>query len=185
MADDVHVNVPAGNNGGERVEVSLKDRALRFNTKDAVSMVIVLILGVAIYFMTHNITANQLQGFVGMEKIIAQGNTNQMAVLEKMGGYQGALLEKMSAGQSALLELVHLSRRQMTEDLVRQDTLVHEQTLALQQAVERNTEVIGQKLDALGQKLAIHDLNMRQPAEKNLPLDLPENLRPGRSEGQH
>jgi hypothetical protein len=184
MADDVHVNVPAGNNGGERVEVSLKDRALRFNTKDAVSMVIVLILGAAIYFMTHNVTANQLQGFLVMEKAVAQGNANQMALLEKMGAYQGALLEKMSAGQNALFELVHINRQKMTEDLVRQDDIVNKQTRELQQAVERNTEVIGQKIDALAQKLGIHDLNMRQPPGENLPLDLPANLMPGRPEGQ-
>jgi hypothetical protein len=183
MADTVQGTGPA-NNGGERVEVSLKDRALRFNTKDAVSMVIVLILGAAMYFLTENITSNQLKGFMGMERIIEEGNQHQLAVLQKMGEYQGSLLEKMSAIQVTILDLVHVNREQITDQFSRQDTRSHAQTQTLQQMIDHSTELIGQKIDALGQKLTIHDLNMRQPPGEALPLDLPEALMPGRQEGQ-
>jgi hypothetical protein len=159
MAEDIQASMPTGPNG-ERFELKLGNRSVGITSKDILSIIIVILLGVFGYFMSHNvmegqakITAGQIEGFTAIAKVIEQNSAHQTQLLEKMNG-----------NQTILLELVHTNRTQMTDELSKQNEQVSQQTTALKAAVDEQTREINRRLAVLNYNLA-HEPNDRIPLE--------------------
>jgi hypothetical protein len=152
MADEIQANLPAGN--GERMEVRIGNKALGFTTKDLVSVLIVMLLGGLMYFMSHTLAVGQDRGFAGLTQVLEKQNIHQLQILEKL-----------SENQHALLESVVQNRSQMMEQLSQQNTMLLQQTTAFQEAFSEQTK-------ELTRKLGVVNYNIGRAPQDHLPLDL-------------
>jgi hypothetical protein len=158
MAEDIQVNVPSGN--GERLELKVGSKSLGITTKDLVSIVVMLGAFAGFYLVSQHLNEGQKHGFAGLAKILEQNNVHQMQLLETMHG-----------NQVSLIELVHHNRQEMSEQLVRQNTLVHQQTTELRQDVENQTKTMHHEHVML-------NFNLTRDPTTQVPLELtPEELR--------
>ena len=84
--DETRLNVPAGN--GERLELRVGSKSLGFTTKDLVSVLLVVVMGIGFYLTVESLTDrldrsahNQDLGFQKLEKLLDVMHTNQAAML--------------------------------------------------------------------------------------------------------
>jgi hypothetical protein len=148
MSEELHANIPTGN--GESMQLRLGGKAIGLQTKDLVSVLMVVLLGVFGYFMADNMTKGQERGFVGLAQILDKLNTNQLA----------------------LLELVHTNRSQLLEELGRQNQQVAAQTAALRQAFDEQSREIRRLFITL-------NYNFSHEPDERLPLEfLPSEVKP-------
>jgi hypothetical protein len=159
VADEVNVTGPGPN--GERMEVSLKERAIKFNTSNLAFILVIVgafaggLLAAKILFL------GQTRGHELLAGITAQLNSNNAKVVETLQAQQNHEDE---------------GRRAQTE-------LVHGQTEAIRALLEKLTTSIEAWFADMGRRQEIMNHNALNP-ERALPLRGPvpqEESLPARS----
>ena len=172
MADDIQAQIPTGPNG-ERMELRIGSKSLGFTTKDLASVLIIVVLAGLGYFMAHNVTENQRQGFAGLAQILEKMAENQQQSLDKMAGHQQALVDLVHTNRAQMQDQIGKQNQQLTEQTTQLTKEIHEQTAQLNTNRTRLEDRLEAYMEKLQQWFTVTNYNLRQAPENQLPLGVP------------
>lgn len=156
MADEVRAQIPTGPNG-ERMAIQIGTKSVAITSRDIVSVLLVLVMGIGFYLTVNSLTQNQERGFqrqdLGFQK------------LEK-------ILDVLHTNQTAMLAALQQNRDVTGSRLDKQNDLLHEQTEAFDHKIVRLTEYIEAWFSEMGRRQELMNHNALHP-DKALPLRAP------------
>jgi hypothetical protein len=145
VADEVNVSAPGPN--GERMEVSLKERAIKFNTSNLAFILVIV---------------GAFAGGLLAAKILFLGQTRGQELL--MG-----LTAQLNTNHARLVEVLQAQQAHEDEGRRAQTELVHGQTEAIRALLEKLTSYIEHWFTDMGRRQEIMNHNVLNP-ERALPL---------------
>jgi hypothetical protein len=153
MANDQPQEVRVQAPNGDRVAVQIGSKGFALTTKDLVTVLLIVGMGVGFYLAVLALNTGQARGFAGLERILDHMATNQTAFVDKLTTTQTLVLERLAA-----------DRAHTDEILVRQNQQVNDQTTALQRLVDDQT-------GALRKMLIIVNWNLGHDPAEHLPIE--------------
>ena len=173
MADEQPQQIKVQAPNGDRVAVQIGSKGFALTTKDLVTVLLIIGMGVGFYLAVLSLSTGQARGFSGLERILDHMATNQAAFMDRLSTYQNGFVDKLSTMQTLVLERLAAERRHTDEVLTNQNSQVEAQTTALQRLVDEQTGTIRKMLIILNWNVA------HEPTEQ-LPLEVdPARLPPG------
>jgi hypothetical protein len=153
MADEQPQEIRVQAPNGDRVAVQIGSKGFALTTKDLVTVLLIVGMGVGFYLAVLSLSTGQARGFSGLERILDHMATNQTAFVDKLATMQTGVLERLAA-----------DRAHMDEVVTRQNQQVSDQTTALQRLVDEQT-------GAIRKMLIIINWNMGHEPTEHLPIE--------------
>ena len=174
MAEEIRVS-SQGQNGGNGFQLDLSQKKLGLTGPNVALLLLILIIGLVAYMRTGTIdkTLKAVAEQVGqtedrVHKRVDQLFTRMDKLLDDLQAQQmllNANNAKVTAGQQEL-------RNHVDERLVHQDTLVHQQTGAIDVKINTLEKYIERWFTEIGTRLELLNFNVKNP-DKALPLRAP------------
>jgi hypothetical protein len=155
VAEETQLNIPAGN--GERLELRVGSKSLGFTTKDLVSVLLVVVMGVGFYLTVQSMTDR-----------LDRGAHNQDVGFQKLE----KLLDVMHTNQAAMLAGLQSNREVTGSKLDAQDERLHHQTSVINTKVDTLEKYIEEWFTEMGRRQEMMNFNVLHP-DKALPLRAP------------
>jgi hypothetical protein len=164
MADDQPQQIKVQAPNGDRVAVQIGSKGFALTTKDLVTVLLIVGMGVGFYLAVLSLSTGQARGFSGLERILDHMATNQAAFMDRLATTQGGVVDKLASMQTLVLERLAADRTHADEVLTRQNQQVSDQTTALQHLVDDQT-------GALRKMLIILNWNLGHAPAEHLPIE--------------